>query len=65
MNQPDEANAGFEQVNQEMQVKLLSLSTNVRQVFAQQSNHDEIPVKQADLVVQAILDILDQAGQSS
>lgn len=61
MGQSDEANAGFEQVNLEMQSRLLSLSTNTRQVFAEQSNHDEIPVKQADLVVQAIQEVLDQA----
>lgn len=61
MGQSNEANAGFEQVNLEMQSRLLSLSTNPRQVFAEQSNHDEIPVKQADLVVQAIQEVLDQA----
>jgi hypothetical protein len=44
-----------------MQARLLSISTNVRQVFAQQSNHDEIPVKQANLAVQAIQDVLTQA----
>jgi pimeloyl-ACP methyl ester carboxylesterase len=58
MGQSDEANAGFERVNLEMQTRLLSLSTNVRQVFADESNHDEIPVKQADLVVEAINDLL-------
>lgn len=61
MGQSDEANVGFEQVNLEMQTRLLSLSTNTRQVFAEQSNHDEIPVKQADLVVQAIQEVLGQA----
>lgn len=61
MGQSDEANAGFEQVNLEMQTRLLSLSTNTRQVFAEQSNHDEIPVKQTDLVVQAIQEVLGQA----
>jgi hypothetical protein len=59
--QSDQANAGFEQVNLEMQARLLSISTNARQVFAQQSNHDEIPVKQANLAVQAIQDVLTQA----
>lgn len=58
--QSDEANADFEQVNLEMQNRLLSLSTNVRQVFAEGSNHDEIPVKQADLVSRAIRDMLSQ-----
>lgn len=58
MGQSDEANAGFERVNLEMQTRLLSLSTNVRQVFADESNHDELPVKQADLVVEAINDLL-------
>lgn len=58
MGQSDEANAGFEWVNLEMQTRLLSLSTNVRQVFAEESNHDEIPVKQADLVVEALNDLL-------
>lgn len=61
MGQSEEANAGFEQVNLEMQTKLLSLSTNAKQVFAEQSNHDEIPVKQADLVVQAIQEVLGTA----
>ena len=60
MGQSDEANAGFEQVNLEMQTRLLSLSTNTRQIFAEQSNHDEISVKQADLVVQAIQEVLGQ-----
>jgi pimeloyl-ACP methyl ester carboxylesterase len=58
MGQSDEANAGFEKVNLEMQARLLSLSTNVRQVFAEESNHDELPVKQADLVVEALNDLL-------
>jgi pimeloyl-ACP methyl ester carboxylesterase len=58
--QSKEENAGFEQVNLEMQTRLLSLSTNVRQVIAKESNHDEIPVKQADLVNGAIRDMLVQ-----
>lgn len=58
MGQSDEANAGFERVNLEMQTRLLSLSANVRQVFAEESNHDELPVKQADLVVEALNDLL-------
>lgn len=61
MGQSDDANAGFERVNQEMQTRLLSLSTQTRQVFAEQSNHDEIPVKQADLVVNAIREVISQA----
>lgn len=64
MGQSEEANAGFELVNQEMQTKLLSLSTNSKQIFAEQSNHDEIPVKQADLVVQAIQEVLNQIKTS-
>lgn len=61
MGQSDEANAAFEKVNLEMQSNLLSLSSNSKQIFAEHSNHDEIPVKEADLVVQAIRDVLDQA----
>ncbi|HEX6304278.1 MAG TPA: alpha/beta hydrolase [Anaerolineales bacterium] len=63
MGQSEEANAEFEQVNLEMQRKLLSLSTNSKQIIAEHSNHDEIPLKQADLVVQTIKDVL-QSGQS-
>jgi pimeloyl-ACP methyl ester carboxylesterase len=62
MGQSKEANAGFERVNLEMQSNLLSLSSNSKQIFAEQSNHDEIPVKQADLVVEAIQDVLAQAA---
>ena len=61
MGQSEEANSGFERVNLEMQTRLLSLSTDTKQVFAEQSNHDEIPVKQADLVIQAIGDLLNRS----
>lgn len=59
--QSAEDNAEFDRVNLEMQRRLLALSPNSRQVIAEQSNHDEIPVKQADLVVQAINDLLSEA----
>jgi pimeloyl-ACP methyl ester carboxylesterase len=61
MGQTEEANASFERVNLEMQTRLLSLSTRSKQVFAEQSNHDEIPVKQADLVIEAIQEVFTQA----
>lgn len=61
MGQSAETNAGFERVNLEMQRSLLSLSSNSKQIFAEQSNHDEIPVKQADLVTEALNDVLTQA----
>jgi pimeloyl-ACP methyl ester carboxylesterase len=61
MNQSKEANVQYEQLHQEMQKELLALSTQSRQVIAENSNHDEIPLKQGDLVVQAIQDVLTQA----
>lgn len=61
MSQSAAANADFERVNLEMQTRLLSLSSDTKQVFAEQSNHDEIPVKQAGLVVGAIQDLFDGA----
>lgn len=64
MGQPEEVNMEYERVNLAMQRELLSLSTNSKQVIAEQSNHDEIPVKQAGLVVKAIQEVLSQAAAS-
>ena len=57
-----ETNAQYEQLHWQMQKDLLGVSTQSRQIIAEESNHDEIPLKQADLVVQAIQDVLTQAA---
>lgn len=56
--QPEDVNAQYEQVALEMQRELLSLSTKSKQIIAEQSNHDEIIVKQPDLVIQAIQEVI-------
>lgn len=63
MGQPDDVNTAYEQVSLEMQRELLSVSTNSKQIIAEQSTHDDIPLKQADLVVQAILEVIGQAAE--
>jgi pimeloyl-ACP methyl ester carboxylesterase len=60
MGHTEDVNREYEQIHLAMQEALLSLSTNSKQVIAEQSNHDEIPVLQADLVVQAILEVISQ-----
>ncbi|HSL45562.1 MAG TPA: alpha/beta fold hydrolase [Anaerolineales bacterium] len=63
-DQTEEVNAEYEQLHREMQKELLAISTQSRQMIAEESNHDEIPLKQADLVVQAIQDVMTQAVAS-
>jgi hypothetical protein len=62
--QTEEIQAEYERVALELQKELLSLSTNSKQVIAERSNHDEIPLKQADLVVQAIREVISQSTES-
>lgn len=57
----EEGNAEVERVWLQLQEELLSLSTNSKQMIAEQSTHDEIPLKESSLVVQATLDVLAQA----
>ena len=60
-DQTEEVNAQYEELHRELQKELLAVSTRTRQVIAEESTHDEIPLKQADLVVQAIQDVMTQA----
>jgi pimeloyl-ACP methyl ester carboxylesterase len=64
MGQSEETNAEYERVGLELQKEMLSLSTTSKQIIAEQSNHDEIPLKQADLVAQAIAEVVNQAAAS-
>ena len=62
--QSEEINAEYERVGLEMQRELLSLSTRSKQIVAEQSTHDDILLKQPDLVIEAIREVINQATDS-
>ncbi len=62
-NLPDDVNADYEKVWQEMQVEMTGLSSNSKRIIAQESGHD-IQLEQPQLVIEAIREIVEAARKS-